>query len=105
MIKSDPRNVAALGMAATLELARGNQPTAIQRYRAILDIDRSNVTAMNNLAYLIALKDPDEALKLAQQAVELAPNDASVRDTMGWVYYRKWAFLSSRDGTVQSSRG
>jgi Tfp pilus assembly protein PilF len=33
--------------------------------------------------------DPDEASKLAQRAVELAPENATVQDTLGWVYYRK----------------
>ena len=29
------------------------------------------------------------ALKYAQQAAELAPNNATVEDTLGWIYYRK----------------
>jgi uncharacterized protein HemY len=46
---------------------------------------------LNNLAFLLAdqANQPDEALKLAQQAKELAPRDPSVDDTLGWVYYCK----------------
>jgi tetratricopeptide (TPR) repeat protein len=92
---SDPRNVLALKMAADIEVAVGNLPAAIAHYRSWLDVDGSNVLALNNLAYLIAMDNPDEALKLAQQAVELAPDDAAVRDTMGWVYYRKGIYRSA----------
>ena len=67
----------------------GDSPAAIARYRAVIRIDRANLIALNNLAYLLALNDPDEALKYAQQAVELAPDEATIQDTLGWVYYRK----------------
>jgi tetratricopeptide (TPR) repeat protein len=95
VIASDPRNSLALKMAADIEAALGNHPVAIARYQSLLDLDGSNVLALNNLAYLMALDSPDEALKLAQQAVELAPDDAAVRDTMGWVYYRKGIYRSA----------
>jgi tetratricopeptide (TPR) repeat protein len=95
VIASDPRNAVALKMAADIEVAMGNHPAAIARYRSWLEVDGSSVVALNNLAYLVAMESPDEALKLAQQAVELAPDDAAVRDTMGWVYYRKGIYRSA----------
>ena len=52
-------------------------------------MDASNLFALNNLAYSLMAADPDEASKLAQRAVELAPDNATVQDTMGWVYCRK----------------
>ena len=93
VIGSDPRNVLALKMAADIEVAMGNHPEAIAKYKSLLDVDGSNIFALNNLAYLMALQNPDEALKLAQQAVELAPDDPATRDTLGWVYYRKGLYL------------
>ena len=42
------------------------------------------------MAYLLAeSKQPDEALKYAQQAGELAPDSPAVQDTLGWAYYGK----------------
>jgi uncharacterized protein HemY len=55
----------------------------------VLDLDGSDVIALNNLAYTLATSDPDVALKYAQQAIDLAPNSAMVQDTLGWIYYRK----------------
>ena len=95
VLASDPRNQLALKMAGDLEVATGNKPAAIAKYRSLLDVDGSNVFALNNLADLIAVDSPDEALKLAQHAVELAPDNAAVRDTMGFVYYRKGIYRSA----------
>ena len=58
-------------------------------------MDATNVIALNNLAYLLARDNPDEAVKLAQQAVELAPENADVQDTLGWVYYRKGLYSAA----------
>ncbi len=43
----------------------------------------------NNLAYTLAkhLKDPQGALPFAERAAELAPMNAAVLDTLGWVYF------------------
>ena len=61
----------------------------VARYRAVLAIDASNLIALNNLAYELAAGSPDEALKLAQQAAEIAPDRPDIQDTLGWIYYRK----------------
>jgi len=37
---------------------------------------------LNNLAYILAPENPDEALKYAQQAGEIAPDEATVADTL-----------------------
>jgi tetratricopeptide (TPR) repeat protein len=85
----EPRNAPVLTMAGDIELKAGDRNAAIAKYRLAIDADASNAAALNNLAYLVALDNPDEALKFAQQAMELAPDNAAVQDTLGWVYYRK----------------
>ena len=62
--------------SASLDEATGNRglDAAIQ-YRAVLEVDASNLFALNNLAYYLVLTDPEEAAKLAQRAVELAPDN------------------------------
>ena len=87
--QADPRNIPALLGLASLEENAGNQPGAAIRYRAVLDVDGANVFALNNLAYSLAVADPDEASRFAQRAAELAPDNATVQDTLGWVYCRK----------------
>jgi tetratricopeptide (TPR) repeat protein len=89
IITTDSRNVAALMLLARADEAAGDRAAVITRYRAILNVDQSNLIALNNLAYSVALDDPDEALKFAQKAVEVAPDNAAIQDTLGWIYYRK----------------
>ncbi|MFO7956642.1 MAG: tetratricopeptide repeat protein [Candidatus Brocadiia bacterium] len=58
-------------------------------YRAALQHRPVAVTAANNLAYLLAVDraDPEAALPLAEQAVELGGNAPALLDTLGWVHY------------------
>jgi tetratricopeptide (TPR) repeat protein len=89
IVETDPKSVPALLALAGLDESAGNQPGAAIRYRAVLDVDASNLVALNNLAYDLVLTDPEEAAKLAQRAAEMAPDNATVQDTLGWVYCRK----------------
>src|ERR1019366_1399105 len=88
--KNDASTPAHL-MLAEIELQAGNSAAAIAQYRKVLEKDSRNLMALNGLAYLLAdqAHQPDEALQYAQQAKELAPNNAAVDDTLGWVYYCK----------------
>jgi tetratricopeptide (TPR) repeat protein len=97
LVAADPKNVMALLKLAGLEEDSGNRPSAIARYRAVLDVDDANLFALNNLAYDLAVGSPDEALTLAQQAAEHAPDNPSVQDTLGWIYYRKGIYRTAID--------
>ena len=69
-----------------------NKPEEPQkRYEAILDRDPEAAAAANNLAWLYAERggDLDKALRLAQTARRIIPDDPRVSDTLGWVYYKK----------------
>jgi tetratricopeptide (TPR) repeat protein len=89
LVKTNPANVSVLLLSARADEQWGDTQAAIARYRGVINLDRTNPIALNNLAYLLVPSDPDEALKYAQQAVELAPGEASFQDTLGWIYYRK----------------
>ena len=89
VLSQHPDNVQALLMLGDIAMTSPDRQEAIGHYRAVLAIDSSNLMGLNNLAYALALTDPDEALKYAQQAAELAPGNAAVQDTLGWVCYRK----------------
>jgi tetratricopeptide (TPR) repeat protein len=72
-----------------------HQDEAIREYRVVLDLDGSNIFALNNLAYSLATSDPDVALKYAQRAAELAPDNAAIQDTLGWIYYKKATYSTA----------
>jgi tetratricopeptide (TPR) repeat protein len=95
MVTADTKNIPALLLLAAINEDANDTEAAIVRYRAILNIDSANLYALNNLAYHVALTDTEEALKLAQGAMEAAPGDPSIQDTMGWVYYRKGSYQTA----------
>ena len=77
-----------LGM---LEDGRSNSSQAENHYRKALEITPNTPIASNNLAWLIASGggNLDEALRLAQTAVNRSPKTAGFYDTLGWIYYKK----------------
>ncbi|MEX0654992.1 MAG: tetratricopeptide repeat protein [Phycisphaeraceae bacterium] len=77
-------------MLATSLHESGAYDQARDAYRRMLEADPNNVTALNNLAYLLVsvYDDPEQAMPLAERAAELAPENASVLDTWGWTQYK-----------------
>jgi putative PEP-CTERM system TPR-repeat lipoprotein len=76
---------------ANLAQSAGNHQEALSYYRKTVELMPSHALALNNLAYLLAdfAKQPDEALKYAEQAMETAPDNVVIEDTLGWIYYQK----------------
>ncbi|HEY7615300.1 MAG TPA: tetratricopeptide repeat protein [Terriglobales bacterium] len=95
LISSNPAEVRARLLLGNLEQRASNYTEAVEQYRKAVELDDQNFLALNNLAYLLAEygKQADEALKLAHRAKDLAPTNANILDTLGWIYYRKglWA--------------
>jgi Tfp pilus assembly protein PilF len=89
ILASHPENIQARFVLAETEERVGNQEAAIEQYKAITARDPKNLIALNNLAFALTRDHPDEALKYAQSAVELAPDEPAAQDTLGWIYYRK----------------
>jgi putative PEP-CTERM system TPR-repeat lipoprotein len=57
------------------------------QYRAVLQVQPYNAGALNNLAWLLQKKNPEEALPYAERASKIAPESPDVLDTLGWT---KW---------------
>ena len=86
-----------LGLAA-LHDQSGRREDAIRSYEAILKLEPEFVVAKNNLAYLLAdrpspaPKDLDRALQLAREAESAVPDNAEIRETLGWVHLKRKSF-------------
>ena len=88
MAKAVPAGSAAAHFRlAALHEARQEWDQAESEYRAAITAEPNFYAAYNNLAFLLANRGQklDEALKLANRVVELAPNNATGLDTLGWV--------------------
>ena len=91
MIRRNPKDLSAHTMAAIILSAQNKNSEAMARYEEALRIDPNAAIPANNLAYLYANsgENLDRALSLAQAAVRALPDNPEVRDTLGWVYYRR----------------
>jgi tetratricopeptide (TPR) repeat protein len=92
IISLRPDNSAPYTLIGMLEYQRKNYDVAVENYRKALEKDPNAVVAANNLAWLYAETGKgtlDEALRLAQSAVQKSPSMAGFIDTLGWVYYKK----------------
>lgn len=84
----EPRLVDAHLRLSVIYEARKDYAKAIERYRKIVAIEPSNPVILNNLAFGLAehLKQPKEALPIAEKAYQLAPHPI-VGDTLAWVQH------------------
>ena len=77
--------------------AQGQMDRAIESYRKALSLNGNDVVSLNNLAWILleTKNRPDEALPLATKADQLAPRSGEVADTLGWVQYRRGAYVEA----------
>jgi tetratricopeptide (TPR) repeat protein len=58
--------------------------------RRLIELDPDHAHAYNALGYTLADRTPrlDEAIKLIEKALKLAPDDAFILDSMGWAMFK-----------------
>jgi tetratricopeptide (TPR) repeat protein len=73
---------------------RNDPAQAKAAYQKALAVNQDDVIAKNNLAWLLAEQggNIDVALRLAQEAKQVVPDDPSISDTLGWIYVKKQSF-------------
>jgi uncharacterized protein (TIGR03790 family) len=77
----------------------GDFAKAIERYKRVVGLSPGHLVALNNLAYALALHQPDaiaEAVGYARRAAALAPRNPAVLDTLGWVLHLSGDHASAR---------
>jgi tetratricopeptide (TPR) repeat protein len=92
IVERRPDNAAAYTLIGMLEMNRQNYDAAVDYFRKAVARDGNSVFAANNLAWIYAVYGKgnlDEAVRLAQSAVQASPGVPSFSDTLGWVYYKK----------------
>jgi len=89
-LKDFPEQADLLYARALLADKLGHLDWLERDLRQILAKDPDNVQALNALGYTLADKTArlDEALALIKKALQLAPEEPAVMDSMGWVLYR-----------------
>ena len=85
---NDPGPLMQLGL---LMEGTGKRDQAKPIYEQILKIMPDHFVALNNLAYIKAEEgtDLDQALTMAQRALQKQPGSTDIADTLGWIYIKK----------------
>jgi Tfp pilus assembly protein PilF len=94
ILATDIGNPTAQLWLGIIQEKMGEPSAAIELYRKVAQANPDSAQASNNLAYLLAevANKPDEALKYAERAVQLAPERPAYCDTLGWILYRKGVY-------------
>ena len=87
----DPENASVHLSIGNIYSRQGKVDKALDEYKQVLVLAPDSPVGYNELAYHYAESETnlDEALEYALKAAKLAPKDASILDTLGWVYFKK----------------
>jgi tetratricopeptide (TPR) repeat protein len=91
VVQRTPNSVPGHTILGMLYESQRQMPEAEKAYQKALSVDSHAPVAANNLAwiYVASNRNLDEALQLAQTALQQLPDEPHVNDTLGWIYYRK----------------
>jgi len=97
ILSADSGNPTAQLWLGIVQEKTGDRSAAIELYRKAAEANPGNAQALNNLAYLLSevANKPDEALKYAQEAVQLVPEKPAYCDTLGWILFRRGVYSTA----------
>jgi tetratricopeptide (TPR) repeat protein len=95
VLAKNPKVIQAHMVLGIIHEVRKEYDKSRPHYEEILRLDPRFAPAANNLAYLLLREggNLDTALSYAQTAREQKPDDPYIADTLGWIYYKKNAYL------------
>lgn len=96
-VEAHPQNAAANISRAEYQMSSGDVEGAIASYETVVSLHPDNVSALNNLAWLLREEDPGRGLEVARRAARLAPESAAVQDTYGWLLHLNGQTAQARD--------
>jgi putative PEP-CTERM system TPR-repeat lipoprotein len=83
-LRRNPEDAAVRERYAESLLSRSQFPAAVEQYRYLSTKAPNNLMVLNNLAYVLAQIKNKDAVRVAGQALRLAPDNPATLDTMGW---------------------
>lgn len=84
-LESNPDDSTLRMMLASDYIGSGDLESAATEYEHLLGEQGSNATVLNNLAWLYGELGDERAIGIAREAYRLAPQEAEIIDTLGWL--------------------
>jgi Flp pilus assembly protein TadD len=94
----DPKNALVHLSIGNIYSRQGKLDEALMNeYKQVVALAPESPVGYNELAYHYAESGTnlDEGLEYALKAAELAPKDAAILDTLGWIYFKKENFIKA----------
>ena len=82
-IEANPEDLAVRGYLAESALRTASYETAVRYYKDMVGVAPNNALLLNNLAWAAAKIDDPKAQQYAEKALELAPENPAILDTVG----------------------
>ncbi|MDR2842974.1 MAG: tetratricopeptide repeat protein [Spirochaetaceae bacterium] len=98
LVKSGVKSVQIYTMLAFAAFSQNSVEKAISCYEAALEIDHSNLTAMNGLGFILVEsgKDVQRGLELCKRVVDKKPQNPAYLDSLGWAYFKVGEMTEAR---------
>lgn len=88
-LRDHPKDATVHAYLGQRSLAKSDYKTSAVHLRAAVEQEPENLVLLNNLAWSLSeLKDPT-AIEYAERAYQIAPNNASVVNTYGWILVQR----------------
>jgi putative PEP-CTERM system TPR-repeat lipoprotein len=91
-LAAHPQNTAVRVYLAQAYGKDGQHKRAIEQYQLVLKKDPGNFSVLNNLAWSYQQEKDPQALKYAEQAYKLKPDNVDIVDTFGWILVEQGQF-------------
>ena len=88
-LAGNPDDLVVPGYLAEIDLRSGKFDAAVARYLKMTKASPDNALLLNNLAWAASQAKDDRALEFARKAIELAPDDPAVLDTLGVIQLQR----------------
>ncbi len=87
-LAAHPRDVIVMRALADSQLNQGNLAGARRHYEALTRLNVKDADTLNNLAHVLLRQNDPGALKMAEQALALAPEAPHIIGTAGWAAFK-----------------
>ena len=88
-VNQHPQDINARQVLAEAHLQQNQLAQAQTQYEYILEKHPNSATMLSNLAFIYQQTGNDKAQSTAQKAYELAPDNAAINDTLGWILVKQ----------------
>lgn len=102
-IEKNPNQIQPQLSLSMMLLSQGRNDDSIAEYEKVLQADKDNVIALNNLAWLYSTKGDKRASEVGKRAYELAPNRPEIIDTYGWILVQQGDFKTGSEILKQAA--